>query len=309
MPLTNLPYGVSSFGIPLVGEAGRSIPNANGQCWFVDDSAGSDGNAGNDPTQALKTIGQAVTKAGNGTGDSIFVYPGTYAENIVVDKDYLSIIGAVFAGYARPDIVPVTGYPIQVNAQGFSGMRLRTSGTNFDCVAQHGNGFRYADCVFDGDGSGGTAGLRLVGLDANTSFTASEGVVMGSLFRGCNTGLMFDSAAPPNGVGSTDNLIFGNRFYSNAEDIATFNTGIGGVYSVQLVNIIKNYFADKNKAVYIDITTNADGPAGSQTGLIAGNHFACDAIVAATQVKMVGTGFTFVGNFDTVGLVDGSGLD
>jgi nitrous oxidase accessory protein NosD len=253
-----------------------------------------------------------VLKAGNGTGDTIFVFPGTYAENVVVDKDYLSIIGAVFAGYARPDIVPATGYPLVVNAQGFMAKRLRMAGTLFDCAAQHGNGFLYEDCVFDGDGSGGTCGLRLVpaqvGADI-THYTASEGVVRGNLFRGCATGLIFDTAAAPVGVGSTDNLIVGNRFYSNTEDIATFDTGVAGTYSVQLADIIGNYFADKNKTVYIDLTTNKAGAAGVQTGTIMDNTFAADAITAGNQVKMVGTGFTFAGNLTTVGVKDGSGLD
>src|SRR5581483_8236045 len=91
--------------------------------------------------------------------------------------------------------------------------------------------------------------------------------------------------------------------------VETIDQG-GGVYSIKNGYIgPRNTFADKNKACYIDFTTTNGGAAADQTGTIEGNFFCCDAIVANTQVKIVGTGFTFPGNFDTVGVVDGSGLD
>jgi len=72
--------------------------------------------------------------------------------------------------------------------------------------------------------------------------------------------------------------------------------------------IVQNSFEDKNKATYIDLTTTNGGAASDQTGAIEENVFASDTITT-TKIKMVGTGFTFSGNFDTVGVVDGSGLD
>jgi hypothetical protein len=187
---------------------------------------------------------------------------------------------------------------------------MRFAPTGADAVVQHGNGFSFSDCVFDGDGTATKAGIRLVGSATDDALTASEGEIIGNLFRGSAIGIAFDTAPPASsGVGSTDNLIAGNSFRANTLDLAAEKTGLGGDYSVQVTQIGPgNTFGDKNKAVYIDLTTNADGAAGNQNGAIVGNYFAADAITT-TSVKMVGTGFTFAGNFDTVGVVDGSALD
>lgn len=315
MPLTNFPNGLTSFGVPLVSPGMPiSIPSKVGSVWFVDTTNGSDGNSGTTPTEAFKTIGKALTSAGSGTGDTIYIFPGSYDETLVVSKDYISFIGATFAGYARPDIESAAGVTLTVTGQGFMARHCRFAGT-LDVVVQKGNGFLYNDCVFDGDGNGAaTALLRLLPSDTDNSLTASEGFIVGNLFRGSGgLGIIFDTGAPPiSGVGSSDNQIANNIFRENTGiDIATADSGgAGTVYSVQFTVIGPgNVFEDKNKACYIDLTTTNGGAAGDQSGTICNNTFACDAIVAGTQVKMVGTAFTFPGNFDTVGVVDGSGLD
>lgn len=306
MPLTNFPFGLTSFGIPLVGSGEVSIPNLNGKVWFVDTTNGSDGQDGSSPTTALKTIQRAVNLAGNGTGDTIYVFPGSYVENVVVTNDYLAIIGATQAGYARPDIVPATGVPLTVTGQGFMSRHCRYAGTAEDCVVQRGNGFRYEDCVFDGDLTALKAGLRLQPSSTDTHLTASEGKILGNLFRGCVSGLAFDTGAAPVGVGSTDNVVMGNLFYSNTKDITAEKTGAGGAYSCQLTNIINNYFADKTKAVYIDMLTNADGPAASQTGTIAWNYFNTVNTLTNVIIKVNGTGFAVPGAISCKGITDSS---
>src|SRR5260221_3572902 len=122
--MTNFPFGLTSFGAPLVGD-GVSIPTGapasgrqGGAVWFVDQNS-TNQHDGTSPQSAFLTLAAAVAAAGNGTGDTIFVFPGSYTENVVVAKDYLSIIGAQFAGYAKPDIGKSTGVALTVNAQGF----------------------------------------------------------------------------------------------------------------------------------------------------------------------------------------------
>lgn len=309
MPLTHFPNGLSSFGIPQIGSNTYSVPGGNGAVWFVDAVNGSDGNSGQSPSEALKTIGKAHSLAGNGTGDTIYVYPGSYTENVVISKDYISLIGAVYAGYARPDVVPAAGVPLTVTGQGFLAQHMRFAGTAADSVVQNGNGFYYTDCVFDGDGTAAKAGLRLVpaqvGADT-THFTASEGRVIDNLVRGCAIGIAFDTAAAPVGVGSTDNQIIGNTFYSNTKDITAEKTGAAGTYSVQLATIRNNFFADKTKAVYIDFVTNADGPAASQTGMIGFNTFNTTATLTNVIIKINGTGFAMPGAITAKGVVDTS---
>lgn len=248
-------------------------------------------------------------------GDVIFVQPGAYAENLTVTKDYLTIIAAQLGGYGRPDVAPATGVCLTVTAQGFVCKGVRFAAGVSDAVRQKGNGFVYEDCVFDGDsGQAATDALvRLKGDDDDDSFTASEGVIANCLFRGSDGfGLVFQGAETPgNGVGSTHCVIRGCRFIDNvAADIATRdNDSTDAVYSVRDVLIDECLFMEpKNKATWIDFTTANGGAASDQTGCISRCIFADDNI-DTTAVKMVGTGFTIVGCYDTVGVQDGNGLD
>lgn len=285
----------TGFSLPVNAQGG------SGQKLIVGPNAGQ-----------YATIQEAVDAAQE--GETIFVQPGEYVENITVSTNYLTIIGAQVGGYGYPDIVAEAGgAALTVEAQGFVAKRCRFVTEDTDAVIQRGNGFKYEDCVFDGGNSEAvTEGLlRLKGKADDDSQTASEGKVINCLFRGsAGFAIAFDTGdAPGNGVGSTHNVIEGCRFIDNTgADLQTLDTGTG-TYSVQDTIIRGNYFMEpKNKATWIDFTTANGGAAGDQTGCIAGNYFADDNI-DTTAVAMVGTGFTFVGNYDTVGVQDGSGLD
>lgn len=284
-----IPAG-DAFGIPLDVGAGRIL--------IVGPNLGDYG---------YTTIQAAINDAVR--GDTIFVQPGEYDENLTVSRDYITIVGAQMGGYGRPDIAASTGVCLTVSGQGFVCRRVRfASQDGSDCVIQEGNGFRYEDCVFDDASDANEAGLRLKGNADDDSFTASEGVVVGCLFRGNAVGIVFDTGdAPTNGVGCTHDVVERCRFIDNTVDLATQDTGTG-VYSVQDTLITGNQFLDKNKAVYIDFTTTNGGAAGDQSGMISDCYFATDAITT-TNIAIVGTAFTVVGCYDTVGVQDGSGLD
>ena len=248
-------------------------------------------------------------------GDTIHVQPGEYDENIVVTTDYVTIQGAQFGGYGRPDVAPTAGVALVVTAQGFVCKRMRFAAGVSDAVRQEGNGFVYEDCVFDGDAGQAVtdALLRLKGDDDDDSFTASEGLVTDCLFRGSDGfGIVFQGAETPgNGVGSTHCVIRGCRFIDNvAADLATLdNSSTDAVYSVQDVVIDHCYFAEpKNKATWVDFTTANGGAASDQTGMISDCYFNDDT-VDTTAVAIVGTGVGVVGCHSMDGEFDGSGLD
>lgn len=290
--------------LTLLGTISAGTP---GQTFWVDAASGDDTNSGSGPTSALATINAALALCTANAGNTIKVMPGSYDENILVEIDGVTLIGAVNGGYERPDIVPTTGVPLTVIAQGFACAHMRFAPTADDDVFHEGNGFIYQDCVFDGDGTA-NKGFRLIPNAVDDSFTASEGIISDCLFRGNGVGLIFDTAVAAVGVGSTDNKIIGNVFQANTLDIATADSGTASTYSVKLVLIQANQFVDKNKATYIDFTTANGGAASDQTGAVNGNTFASDTMTT-TKIKAVGTGFTFSGNYDTVGIFDGSGLD
>lgn len=290
---------------------GLSFPSLSGNAWYVDaSSTAGTGADGKTKASAFLTIASAITAAD--ANDVIFVYAGTYAENLTVSDNYITLVG-VQTGYGRPDIAPASGVALTVTGQGFSCSRCRfVSIGSTDGVKQNGNGFTYDDCVFDGDSQTGSAALvRLVGHATSTSKTASEGVISNCLFRNAVTkSLVFDSApVAASGVGSTDNRIVGCKFTQNTLlDIETAKTGAGADYSVKFLQVESCSFADKNKATYIDITTNADGAAGNQSGTLLNCNFASDTMTT-TVVKMVGTAFTATGINITTGIKDMSAID
>jgi hypothetical protein len=318
---THFPRGVFSYGIPQVGGGlWVGIPNIQGLVFFVDADNGSDADNGLSPDHAFSTIQHAVDECGNGHNDVIFVFPGTYEENVTVtDKDYVAIVGAMVSGYAKPDIAPAAGVALAVvRSQGVVLKHLRLVSDDSDTVQIDSNGYIIEDCVIDsGTGLAATEGLlRLQGNALDDSFTASEGIIQDCLFRGASgLGIIFQGAtAPGNGVGCSDIVIRGCRFRTSLDGTAGIdlitqdNAAANATYSVKNLIIDRCIFADKNKTAYVDFTTTNGGAAGDQSGTISGCWFATDSITT-TNIAMIGTAFTLVGCFDTVGVQDGSGID
>ena len=70
MSLTNFPNGISSFGVPMIGGQGLTMP---GTAYFVDSVNGADGNSGKSIDKALSTIATAYGKTTSGNNDVIYV--------------------------------------------------------------------------------------------------------------------------------------------------------------------------------------------------------------------------------------------
>lgn len=86
MPITNFDAGVSSFGIP---QLGNGIPSTYGEYIFVDpDSTGADN--GEDMANAFRTVGQAVTKAATNT-HAVILMNANSAHSTATDNDELTL--------------------------------------------------------------------------------------------------------------------------------------------------------------------------------------------------------------------------
>lgn len=299
------------FGTPLatIDSQSTGFPLRNGQVIFVDGSSGSDGEDGTTADVAVRSLTRALALAQ--AGDIIMVALGTYDENVVVSKDYITMIGCGISGYARPNIAPTAGIALSVGtAQGFVAKHLRFVSADSDSVVQKGNGFLYEDCVFDGDsGQAATeANLRLVG-DADDSYTASEGKVLNCLFRGSGgAGIIMQHAPNPSAVGTTDNEIAGCRFVGNTVDILSAVNVSGGGSGIYLnLSLHDNQFMTVGAAyVYIDMAAGAVGDLAANSGLMSNNFFADEALIAGQIVLTTQPNVMFAGNYDAVGLVDGS---
>lgn len=263
------------------------------------------------------TIGKAYAAATSGRGDVIVVdtTDDGYNENIVVAKDFLTIVGAQPSGYGRADWTPAAGVALTVRAQGFVARNLRfaTAG-NADNVIQNGNGFEYGNCVFDEGGQDAAhAGLRLVGA-VSDSLSASEGKVWGSYFRGngANMGLAIQHAlAAAGGEGCSDNEIVGNRFVGNGVDLKSLVNTNGGGAGIFLRHLIANndFLSVGAGFVYADMDQGAAGDLAANSALVTNNRFA-DLVLIAAQFAVGGQPkVIFAGNYDATGLVDGSAFN
>ena len=297
-------------------------PGGIGQAveFYVDGANGAAGNSGLSWNEAVSTIQAAIDLTTSGQGDRVYIAPKAtaYAENLTItSKDYVHLIGVLLPGYARPDVAPAAGKALNIQAsQGTVLEHMRFLSADDDSVLNEGNGFYFRDCVFDGaTGQAATeANLRLVGDATDDSYTASEGKIIECLFRASGgIGLLFQHAALTSGVGVSDVEVLGCRFYGNTgADIATAaNTSGGGVGIVQNVLIHGNRFMDVDKATYLDMdqASNVPGDELLNTGMISGNYFADDAALDATKIDISGTKLRFVGNYNAVGVVDGSTFD
>lgn len=280
--------------------------------------AGSDANDGRSPIEPFATIQRAVDKCVSNRGDKIVIFPGTYDENVVIlNKNYITIVGALSAGYARPDVTPTTGIALFANnSHGLVLLHTRFVSADSDSVVNEGNGYLFYDCVFDGSAGQAIteANLRLVGDAADDSYTASEGKIINCLFRDSGgVGIAFQHAALTSGVGITDVEIHGCRFYGNTGvDIATQANVSGGGAGIlsRFLLAPDNMFMTTDKTVYLDLD-NASAAGGDEllnNGIISG-HFADDAALNATKIDISGTNFRWVGGFNGVGVVDGSAFD
>lgn len=273
---------------------------------FVDAENGSNANSGATSATAKATITAAITAAS--AGDTILILPGTYEENVVVNKDYLRLVGAYEGGYARPDIAPTTGVGIKVSAQGVVLKHLRAVSANDDVCQVTGNGYVIKDCVFDGDTNGATkAGIRLWCDAADDSYTASEGKIVDSLVRNSEGyGIAFDVQNATVGVGPTHVEVEDVRFIDNTgEDVIALATA-AGTYSIQDSQFRSCSFMSKNKATHVDISTNNGA---TNTGNVFEGCFFFDDTINTTAIKAGGTGSGFIGCFSLDGVIDGDALD
>ena len=84
MPLSNFPFGVASFGSPMLPGSGVVVPtrvDASG-IYFVDGVHGSDGNNGLSPQTAIKSLDVAYNLCLGGQNEIVYVIGGTSSVNL-----------------------------------------------------------------------------------------------------------------------------------------------------------------------------------------------------------------------------------
>ena len=171
--LTNYPNGLTSFGVPLIG---NGLPlRINSTYYFVDGTNGSDGNSGTEPALAFATIAKAITVVNAkidwsatrwATTDIIVIAPGVYAENLT-SLPYGAVLYG--CGYDNRDaqngvkIKPASGAPVDVDSvinTEFYNIGFETADTTaghrvFDATII--NNCTFVNCRFEGPAETATA--------------------------------------------------------------------------------------------------------------------------------------------------------
>lgn len=166
---TNFPSGVSSFGIPQLGDG---IPSTYGEYIFVDpDSQGADN--GKTMKNAFRTVGQAVTKAATNT-HAVILMNANSAHSTATDNDELTLTKS------RMHFVGLGG------GSRYLGQRTRwtmgvTTGTAIAIVQNTGVGNTFTNIKFDSSDTLSTSKFAFADGGEYTQLTNCELVHSGQL--------------------------------------------------------------------------------------------------------------------------------
>lgn len=297
-------------------QRGAGVELGPGADFYVNKDAGnaSDGNGGGAWEDPLATIQEGVDRCTSGAGDrvNINVASSAYAEAVTVtSKDYVSLIGHLNeSAWGRPDIWPASGSGLVVSlSQGFSAKRIYFGSDDNDAAKIDSEGWGLQDCKFQGSSDG----LLLKGHATNDSYGAGQGLADRCTFEANGaSGIRFEHANLTSGIGSWGNQIRRSTFRDNvgADLLSAVGASGGGAGIFLALQVHGNWFQDSGAAhVYMDMDQGVAGDLAANSGIISGNWFADDALIAA-QCDISGQPKVyFIGNYDALGLVDGSAFN
>ena len=279
---------------------GLSFPSLAGKAWYVD-AASTAGSGADGVTKAtgFTTIAAALTAAS--ADDTIFVYPGTYAENLSVTKDNITLVAPRTWGNSKRVIVePASGVALTLTqVKRFAARGIRFSGVSGVGCLSDGEGSLFVDCDFASDTSHGIKFLA----ETDTDFTGSGTHFERCLFRGCG-GAGIQVAAGTGvalGLQATNVNVRDCQFYENTDDDVNDSGGDGTntFYSQWCIENCK--FMTRNKTTYLDL----NGGSGSTELVVANCYFAVDAGLTSTHVQLPAGGVA-VALYDAAGIVNTS---
>ena len=197
MGFTNFPNGITSFGMPIMG----NIPATFGDVYFVDYRNGSDTNAGTSPDSPLKTLTGAHTKVTSNNNDIILIDGDSeIVETAMItwSKNRTHVIGLngpmPFAGYGNGARITqgTTGVDTDTATLRVTGVRNTFSGIKFSnssatatclhCVEDGGEYTRWFNCEFYKSGllTTDATGELLCNADSSQYFGCTFGDMVNS---------------------------------------------------------------------------------------------------------------------------------
>jgi hypothetical protein len=301
--LTNFPYGVSSFGVPVLG---GGMPATNGRYIFVDATNGKDGNDGLSWETAVKTVAQAYSMATTNKDDVIVLSTNATHEltaMLTVAKSRVHFISADVAygrkyGQAAKINLGVTTAVTDIATIANTGVRNTFSGIKFTntntlaqalyCFAEGGEYTTFNNCEF----------YKSTLLDSDT---AAELLLNGdsAQFYNCTFGSLADSVSGNKvraavittggvvGTGVSRDVLFeGCKFWKNAGGTSTTMIKIAADNDLERVMEIKNCTFAANKLGSVPAVAIASATLTKSQVLLSGDTIAynCTKIGTATGI-------------------------
>jgi len=240
MSITNFPNGISSFGVPVLG--GGGIPATPGKVFFVDYGAGSDGNAGTDINEPLKTIAQAYSLVTTNKDDVICLIGNSshvLTSMLTVAKNRVHFVGLDGSGgrlygqnakismgvtTAATDVFAVKNTGVR---NSFTNIKFLSSNTKTEHVSTVGDGGEYAKytmCEFYASGKqdSNTHSEMILNGDSSQFFDCTFGslatAVTGDKVR---PAILTDNGTVAAGKVARDNYFHNCRFWKKAGGTTT----------------------------------------------------------------------------------------
>ena len=195
MGLTAFPNGISSFGVPIVGE-GLPKLRKDAKYIFVDGDVTSGTGDGKSVNTAWTTITEALSDAND--WDVIIIAPGDYDEGAVlaVTQEGLTIVGSgdanrhrsmLYSSSASHHLMTINAHNVNIFNMGFtqtkdtySGIMCSTTGSYFK--------IRISNCRFDGYGAGE------YGIHSGTTYDSPDLTIDNNVFRSWQTAAIYSYA-------------------------------------------------------------------------------------------------------------------
>jgi hypothetical protein len=214
--ITNFPYGVTSFGIPVLGSGGGiPLTNTGGHYWFVSSMLGNNGNSGSF-SSPFATLSYALGISGLQANDTIVVLEG-HTENVTAAAGILcSVAGVDIVGQGAGIGIPTITFKTATTAT----FKITGAGTTI-------SGIKFVSGINS--------------LVTTLDIQAKGVVIQGNVFQddGTNTALSFIDFAGASANASDGTKILGNYFYNPTA--GNFNHAIGLTTVQDNIEIGGNY--------------------------------------------------------------------
>ena len=296
MPISNAPYGLASFGFPLLPGTGLTT---TGSVFFVHSGTGNNGASGKSPLEPVATLDTAVGLCTASKKDIIYVMPG-HAEAISSATALaLDVAGISIQGLGDGDLAPVitldtaTTATIGVTAANISIDNITFSANFADIVALFTIGaakrFKVTNCRIKETAT--DMNFKYV-FDTNTTANNADGLTfIGSSWIEPDAATISLCKVD----GTNDSWNFKNNYIS----IATQATG-GGMFVIATGKVLTNLHCKGNDARLIGGDLSGAGVVFTTDGSTNSGVFAHNYIQHTdTAAEIFGTassGFSFFEN-------------